>query len=166
MRLWGDNFEALDIASGTIFNEILVWKVVPKYNAPSSTSPVEDHIDQSYPFSNHVLFHYQQFEAVYMDKLAGHEGSIFRITWSSDGSTPLSVFDDLLVFGWFILKEMVLTSLGILLHLNLMVLCCLVTMPEFGIAVLVIAMSKFIAASRQTTQLDKTRILLEKTKRS
>ncbi|XP_075641415.1 uncharacterized protein LOC142613103 isoform X1 [Castanea sativa] len=105
MRLWGDSIEALRIASGTIFNEILVWKVVPKYNAPSSMSPVEDHIDQSYPFSNHVLFHYQQFEAVHMDKLAGHEGSIFRITWSSDGSNLISVSDDRSARVWAVHTE-------------------------------------------------------------
>ncbi|XP_050262382.1 uncharacterized protein LOC126706855 isoform X4 [Quercus robur] len=137
IALMAANHPAGRIGKSLIF-KILVWKVVPKYNAPSSTSPMEDHIDQSYPFSNHILFHYQQFEAVHMDKLAGHEGSLFRITWSSDGSNLVSVSDDLLVFGWFILKEMVLTSLGILLCLNLTVLCCLVTMPEFGIAVLVI----------------------------
>lgn len=76
------------------FFQILVWKVVPQYDAPSLTSPVEDHIDQSSSFSNHARFHYQQFEAVHMCKLAGHEGSIFRITWSSDGSKLVSVSDD------------------------------------------------------------------------
>lgn len=74
--------------------QILVWKVAPQYDAPSLTNPVEDHIDQSSPFSNHVWFGCQQFEAVHLCKLAGHEGSIFRIAWSSDGSKLLSVSDD------------------------------------------------------------------------
>ncbi|XP_050262383.1 uncharacterized protein LOC126706855 isoform X5 [Quercus robur] len=89
IALMAANHPAGRIGKSLIF-KILVWKVVPKYNAPSSTSPMEDHIDQSYPFSNHILFHYQQFEAVHMDKLAGHEGSLFRITWSSDGSNLCS----------------------------------------------------------------------------
>ena len=74
--------------------QILVWKVAPQYDAPSLTNPVEDHIDQSSPFSNHVWFGCRQFEAVHLCKLAGHEGSIFRIAWSSDGSKLLSVSDD------------------------------------------------------------------------
>lgn len=154
------------------FCQILVWKVVPQYDAPSLTNPVEGHIDQSSPFSNHVWFGCQQFEAVHICKLAGHEGSIFRIAWSSDGSKLVSVSDDrrwisflsptvlivysvlfleepfhaitgflicaVLVSGQFILKGMDLIRMEILLALTLLALCCLVTMPEYGIAVLVI----------------------------
>lgn len=70
MRMWGDKVENLHIASGTIYNQIIVWKVVP------------------------VDHHDQQYEAVHICKLAGHEGSILRIDWSSDGNRLISVSDD------------------------------------------------------------------------
>ncbi|KAG6619439.1 uncharacterized protein LOC122317079 isoform X2 [Carya illinoinensis] len=102
LRLWGDNIEALQIASGTIFNEILVWKVVSQNDAPSLANPMEDHIDQRCPFYNNVWFHCRQFEAVHICKLAGHEGSIFRIAWSSDGRKLVSVSDDRSARVWTI----------------------------------------------------------------
>lgn len=34
------------------------------------------------------------YEALHMCRLVGHEGSIFRIAWSSDGSKLVSVSDD------------------------------------------------------------------------
>ncbi|XP_060961502.1 tRNA (34-2'-O)-methyltransferase regulator trm734 [Cannabis sativa] len=77
MRLWGntDSLEALRIASGTIYNEIIVWKMVPR--------------DDGMPSS-----HFYNYEAVHICKLVGHEGSIFRLTWSSDGAKLVSVSDD------------------------------------------------------------------------
>lgn len=105
MRLWGDNIEALHVASGTIFNEIIVWKVVPPYDTPSLTKQMKDHIEQSSHFSNHVWFHSQQFEAVRICKLVGHEGSIFRIAWSSDGSKLVSVSDDRSARVWTVHAE-------------------------------------------------------------
>lgn len=67
MRLWGEKLDALRVASGTIYNEIIVWQVVP---------------------------HGQQFEALHICRLSGHEGSIFRIAWSADGSKLVSASDD------------------------------------------------------------------------
>ncbi|KAK7259152.1 hypothetical protein RIF29_24751 [Crotalaria pallida] len=84
MRLWGQNLEVLCIASGTIFNEIIVWKVAPHHDQ-SSSRHAEDHGHQSVN---------QLYEAVHICKLIGHEGSIFRIAWSSCGSKLLSVSDD------------------------------------------------------------------------
>ncbi|XP_024018186.1 uncharacterized protein LOC21397028 [Morus notabilis] len=78
MRLWGDSLEALRIASGTIYNEIIVWKVVPQGDS----------------LSNALQHHDPNCTAVHICKLVGHEGSIFRLSWSSDGSKLVSVSDD------------------------------------------------------------------------
>ncbi|CAN1196390.1 WD repeat-containing protein 6 [Linum perenne] len=66
MRLWGESLDTLRIASGTIFNEIIIWRVV----------------------------HQEIYKASHISRLIGHEGSIFRIAWSSDGSKLVSVSDD------------------------------------------------------------------------
>ncbi|XP_021812747.1 uncharacterized protein LOC110755775 isoform X2 [Prunus avium] len=105
MRLWGDNLQTLRIASGTIYNEIIVWKVVPQYDASSLASQVEDHIDQSNLFPNCVQPHGCKYEASHMCKLSGHEGSIFRIAWSFDGSKLVSVSDDRSARVWEVSSE-------------------------------------------------------------
>ncbi|XP_027188627.1 uncharacterized protein [Cicer arietinum] len=89
MRLWGHDLEVLRIASGTIFNEIVVWKVAPQHDKSSRTQ--EDHDHQG---SNCSSLKGNLYEAVHICKLVGHEGSIFRITWSSCGSKLVSVSDD------------------------------------------------------------------------
>ncbi|KAK3194383.1 hypothetical protein Dsin_025693 [Dipteronia sinensis] len=93
MRLWGDNLEALRIASGTIYNEIIVWKVDSQYGAPLLTGE-EDHTNMCSSASECVKVHHQQYKVVNMFRLIGHEGSIFRIEWSSSGSKLVSVSDD------------------------------------------------------------------------
>ncbi|KAJ9547579.1 hypothetical protein OSB04_020122 [Centaurea solstitialis] len=60
-----------DTTTSTIIHQIIVWKVVSGNPKPNAT-----------------------YEAVLVCRLAGHEGSIFRITWSSDASKLLSVSDD------------------------------------------------------------------------
>ncbi|KAI9182295.1 hypothetical protein LWI28_023964 [Acer negundo] len=93
MRLWGDNLEALRIASGTIYNEIIVWKVDSQCGAPLLTRE-EDHKNMCSSASECVKVHHQQYKAVNMFRLIGHEGSIFRIEWSLSGSKLVSVSDD------------------------------------------------------------------------
>ncbi|XP_021895939.1 WD repeat-containing protein 6 [Carica papaya] len=88
MRLWGDNLEHLHIASGTIYNEIIVWKVV------SVCGTLEDQTKLNTSCSNSSSLYFKQYEAVHICRLVGHEGSIFRIEWSSDGSKLVSVSDD------------------------------------------------------------------------
>ncbi|TKY61668.1 WD repeat-containing protein 6 [Spatholobus suberectus] len=92
MRLWGHNLEVLRIASGTIFNEIIVWKVAPQHN--KSSSHQENHDHQSISSSNCCQLEDQLYEAIHVCKLIGHEGSIFRLAWSSCGSKLVSVSDD------------------------------------------------------------------------
>ncbi|XP_043725320.1 uncharacterized protein LOC122671907 isoform X2 [Telopea speciosissima] len=94
MRLWGSNLKTLHVASGTIYNEIIIWKLVPQGYYPSSGSPVKDSNDHSGPLCNDIQFNDQQYEAICLSRLIGHEGSIFRIAWSSDGSKLMSVSDD------------------------------------------------------------------------
>ncbi|KAF3567130.1 hypothetical protein DY000_02010826 [Brassica cretica] len=73
MRLWGSSISTLRIASGTIFNEIIVWK---------ASGLDGDNLGNGQYCASHML------------RLAGHEGSIFRIVWSLDGSKLVSVSDD------------------------------------------------------------------------
>ncbi|KAJ4956703.1 hypothetical protein NE237_013486 [Protea cynaroides] len=94
MRLWGSNLKTLRVASGTIYNEIIVWKLVPQDHCSSSGSSVKDSKDHSGSSCNNVQFNDQQYEAICLSRLIGHEGSIFRIAWSSDGSKLMSVSDD------------------------------------------------------------------------
>nr|XP_016506247.1 PREDICTED: WD repeat-containing protein 6-like [Nicotiana tabacum] len=92
MRIWGDDVGSLRVASGTILNEVLVWKVGCKAAPDVIGSPTEDVL--------HLTSHEgrqlpcQQYEAVNICKLIGHEGSIFRLAWSADGFKLVSVSDD------------------------------------------------------------------------
>ncbi|XP_061366242.1 uncharacterized protein LOC133309475 [Gastrolobium bilobum] len=92
MRLWGHNLEVLRIASGTIYNEIIVWKVAPQHDKSSRCQ--EDHDHRSISSSNCCQLKDKLYGAVHVCKLIGHEGSIFRIAWSSCGSKLVSVSDD------------------------------------------------------------------------
>ncbi|KAL5859325.1 hypothetical protein ACOSQ4_000621 [Xanthoceras sorbifolium] len=104
MRLWGDNLEALRIASGTIYNEIIVWRVDSQYGDPLITRE-EDHTNMCSSASGCVKLHHQQYKAFNMFRLVGHEGSIFRIEWSSSGSKLVSVSDDRSARIWAVHAE-------------------------------------------------------------
>ena len=73
--------------------QIIVWKVVPRNHA-SLRSPGKDHVDLISSFDTGFQFYSQQYQAVHIGRLIGHEGSIFRIACSSDGSMLISVSDD------------------------------------------------------------------------
>ncbi|PRQ45102.1 putative transcription factor WD40-like family [Rosa chinensis] len=66
---------------------------------------VEHRIDQSNSLSNGVQLHNCQYEAIHISKLAGHEGSIFRISWSSNGSKLVSISDDRSARVWAVFTE-------------------------------------------------------------
>jgi len=51
-------------------------------------------LNLSVPWQKKIHLHGQKYEAVCLCKLDGHEGSIFRIAWYSDGSKLISVSDD------------------------------------------------------------------------
>ncbi|KAG8095826.1 hypothetical protein GUJ93_ZPchr0013g35650, partial [Zizania palustris] len=93
MRMWGDSVKSLIVASGTILNEILIWKLALQTLENSllcsykgGTLGVEDY--------KNMHFSYKQYIANHLGRLKEHEGSIFRIAWSSDGSKFMSVSDD------------------------------------------------------------------------
>lgn len=89
LRLWGDDVTTLHIAAGTIFNEILVWRLDMQ-----SISKLHG--------GHHGLkeCEYVKSEVPAMRRLTGHEGSIFRIAWSEDGERLASVSDDRSVRIW------------------------------------------------------------------
>ncbi|XP_038979942.1 uncharacterized protein LOC103721829 isoform X2 [Phoenix dactylifera] len=100
MRMWGDSMKTLRVASGTIFNEIIIWKLIPRAPLPLSKSAKESYNPsvsgtKSWP-------HDQQYMALHLSRLTGHEGSIFRITWSADGSKLVSVSDDRSARVWIL----------------------------------------------------------------
>ncbi|KAM3323632.1 putative protein isoform X1 [Capsicum chacoense] len=92
MRIWGEDVGSFQVASGTIFNEVLVWKVGRKAGPDVIGSPTEDPL----VLANYedLQLPYQQYEAINICKLTGHEGSIFRLAWSADGFKLVSVSDD------------------------------------------------------------------------
>ncbi|GAV64080.1 WD40 domain-containing protein [Cephalotus follicularis] len=94
MRLWGDSPEALRVASGTIYNEINIWKVIPQNVDPPLASSMVNNTSLGHSLSNSVQCLCQPYKAVRICTLSGHEGSIFRIVWSSNGSKLVSVSDD------------------------------------------------------------------------
>ncbi|XP_022757740.1 uncharacterized protein LOC111304949 isoform X3 [Durio zibethinus] len=73
---------------------IIVWKVISQHGSPSLTSLVKDCMNLSSSNFNFVKCHDQQYKAVRICRLVGHEGSIFRIVWSSSGAKLVSVSDD------------------------------------------------------------------------
>ncbi|KAM0835612.1 hypothetical protein ACQ4PT_062823 [Festuca glaucescens] len=93
MRMWGDSVKSLLVASGTILNEILIWKLVPQTLSSSllCTDEVEAPAVEN---RENVHFSDNRYMAVHIGRLKEHEGSIFRISWSSDGSKFMSVSDD------------------------------------------------------------------------
>ncbi|KAL2535206.1 Transducin family protein/WD-40 repeat family protein [Forsythia ovata] len=103
MRMWGDEVESLLIASGTIFNEIIVWKVVSRNHATALGSPVENKVQLiiDVDFQLPVL----KYEDVLISRLVGHEGSIFRIAWFPNGLKLVSVSDDRSARIWEIQAE-------------------------------------------------------------
>ncbi|KAJ6390314.1 hypothetical protein OIU77_024519 [Salix suchowensis] len=109
MRLWGDSLETLRIASGTIFNEIIVWKVVPvepQLGGLPSISLMEDDMYLSCSSPDSFQLRFQQHKSAHMCRLVGHEGSIFRLAWSSDGSKLVSVSDDRSARIWAVSDEL------------------------------------------------------------
>ena len=76
-----------------MLSQILIWKLAPQ-NLRSSflrsyegdTSDVND--------SETIHLGDNQYMTVHLGRIKEHEGSIFRIAWSSDGSKFMSVSDD------------------------------------------------------------------------
>jgi len=101
MRMWGDSVKSLLVASGTILNEILIWKLVPR--TLSSSLLCSDEVGTpGVENRENIHFSDKQYVAVHIGRLKEHEGSIFRIAWSSDGSKFMSVSDDRSARMWML----------------------------------------------------------------
>lgn len=71
------------------FNEqVVIWNLLPCRQSLSPELKMNMDDCAAFDFNNH------QYEAINLAKLKGHEGSIFRIAWSPDGSKLLSASDD------------------------------------------------------------------------
>ncbi|XP_040378157.1 uncharacterized protein LOC102711140 isoform X1 [Oryza brachyantha] len=93
MRMWGDSVKSLLVASGTILNEILIWKLVSQTLEKSLLSSYKRNTHGVEDYEN-MHFSDKKYIAMHLGRLKEHEGSIFRIAWSSDGSKFMSVSDD------------------------------------------------------------------------
>lgn len=93
MSLWGDSVETLRVASGTIYNEILIWKIVSQ-PATVVTSSKELHFTCTSIKPTSEKLENLQYGSALLNRLTGHEGSVFRIAWSCDGLKIISASDD------------------------------------------------------------------------
>lgn len=102
MRMWGGSVTELLVASGTILNEILIWKLALQ-QIPGSFLLCSYEGD-AYDVNNCEITHCgdNQYMAVHLGRMKEHEGSIFRIAWSSDGSKFMSVSDDRSARVWML----------------------------------------------------------------
>ncbi|CAN6285992.1 unnamed protein product [Urochloa humidicola] len=100
MRMWGNSVRQLLVASGTILNEILIWKLAPQILESSLCSYDGDTSDVN--SCENVNLGNKQYMALQLGRLKEHEGSIFRIAWSSDGSKFMSVSDDRSARMWML----------------------------------------------------------------
>ena len=74
-------------------SQILVWRLVPRTG--SSNLLCSDEVDApGVENRGNVHFSDKKYMAVHIGRLKEHEGSIFRIAWSADGSKFMSVSDD------------------------------------------------------------------------
>ncbi|KAL3827740.1 hypothetical protein ACJIZ3_016542 [Penstemon smallii] len=103
MRMFGNEVESLRIASGTIFNEIVVWKVAHQDHAAIPGIHVEDHVQQT--INDDVMLPSSKYKDVHISRLIGHEGSIFSIAWFSSGLKLVSVSDDRSARIWEVQPE-------------------------------------------------------------
>ncbi|KAI0504458.1 hypothetical protein KFK09_015410 [Dendrobium nobile] len=92
MRIWGEGLETLRLASGTIYNEVIVWR--PSCHDLHASVESLEPITECTIHDKATQNGYQQFLPIYLSRLTGHEGSISRISWSIDGSKLVSVSDD------------------------------------------------------------------------
>ncbi|GLJ20918.1 hypothetical protein SUGI_0381750 [Cryptomeria japonica] len=93
MSLWGDSVKTLCIASGTICNEILIWKIVSQQTGAGEVSLEVPPCTDTDTECTNKIWHIQH-SSLLLNRLTGHEGSIFRIAWSHNGSTLISASDD------------------------------------------------------------------------
>ncbi|XP_051118553.1 uncharacterized protein LOC127242882 isoform X2 [Andrographis paniculata] len=104
MKMLGSEIKSLIIASGTIFNEIVVWKVVLQNQSTIFTGHEEYCNFLANEGDDNTLAH-PKYRDAFMCRLVGHEGSIFRIAWFSNGTKLVSVSDDRSARIWEVTTE-------------------------------------------------------------
>ncbi|XP_020590632.1 uncharacterized protein LOC110031650 isoform X2 [Phalaenopsis equestris] len=108
MRIWGEGLATLRLASGTIYNEVIVWRLSCE-NRHASILSLEPIKERTY-HDEATKIGSQKFLPIHLCRLIGHEGSISRIAWSIDGSKLVSVSDDRSARIWL------LNSIGVQYH--------------------------------------------------
>lgn len=111
MSLWGDSTDTLLVASGTIFNEVLIWPFRPSNGSmpeadielsesvPEETDKETEIETDSNLLSGSTLQNQKSLLDAFLAatpicRLQGHEGSIYRLVWREDGNYIASVSDD------------------------------------------------------------------------
>ncbi|KAL8544780.1 hypothetical protein ACS0TY_005123 [Phlomoides rotata] len=103
MKMFGSEIDSLRVASGTIFNEIVVWKVALQNHATILGGHEENHVQLIRDCD--FFFPGPKYTDALISRLVGHEGSIFRIAWFANGMKLLSVSDDRSARIWEIQAE-------------------------------------------------------------
>lgn len=75
------------------FQQIIVWKLIPE-SPPSSPAILMEHPCRNTSSCAITQIDGRNYVAFHLNRLIGHEGSIFRMAWSSDGTKLMSVSDD------------------------------------------------------------------------
>jgi len=71
----------------------LIWKIVSQ-QATLGISSEEIHVTNTAIKTTNEKLQNLQYGSILLNRLAGHEGSIFRIAWSCDGLKIISASDD------------------------------------------------------------------------
>lgn len=93
LALRGSTMADLEVAGGTIFNEVQLW-------APRDAPPRPDPDPASDPASDPDLADAERRRPAPWAILRGHEGSIMRVTWADDGAHVFSTSDDRTARAW------------------------------------------------------------------
>ncbi|GAB2282116.1 hypothetical protein Dimus_016674 [Dionaea muscipula] len=118
MRLWGQRLEALRVASGTIFNEVVVWKVAHQPHVHTAVSMIDDSDNLGSPDTSDQ-YDCHQCEAAVICRLSGHQGSILSISWSTDGSRLISVSDDRSARIWIVSSQNGSDNFGVVENISI-----------------------------------------------
>lgn len=76
-----------------MLKQIIIWKLIHEKPHPSSNQ-LKEHFGSNSSSAMDVHIDSENYVAYHLNKLIGHEGSIFRMSWSSDGTKLMSVSDD------------------------------------------------------------------------
>eukprot|EP00899_Mesostigma_viride_P014654 jgi/Mesvir1/2318/Mv19348-RA.4 len=99
LRLFTRHTNELLVASGTIFNEILIWSASPADDDMPSRKPTVPVAVHAAPAAPRVRQGSPLVAPVAL-RLRGHEGSVHALAWHADGHVLASVSDDRTLRVW------------------------------------------------------------------